>query len=44
MASYQLSDNPYMPQGHVEMPSSDRLADQPTVSCARFHGSYPNAV
>jgi chitin synthase len=30
--SYQLEDNPYAPQGHLPMPSSDRLADQPTVS------------
>lgn len=30
---YQLSDNPYAPQGHLEMPSSDRLAEQPTVGC-----------
>lgn len=34
MTSYQLTDNPYMPQGHLEMPSSDRLMDQPTVSSA----------
>lgn len=30
--SYQLQDNPYAPTGHLPMPSSDRLADQPTVS------------
>lgn len=36
--SYQLQDNPYGPSGHLPMPSSDRLAEQPTVSflnCAR---------
>lgn len=32
---YQLSDNPYAPQGHLEMPSTDRLAEQPTVSAVR---------
>jgi hypothetical protein len=32
--SYQLHDNPYGQQGHLPMPSSDRLAEQPTVSCA----------
>lgn len=30
--SYQLQDNPYGPSGHLPMPSSDRLVDQPTVS------------
>lgn len=30
--SYQLQDNPYAPSGHLPMPSSDRLAEQPTVS------------
>lgn len=29
--AYQLSDNPYAPREHLEMPSSDRLAEQPTV-------------
>ncbi|EAW11602.1 chitin synthase I [Aspergillus clavatus NRRL 1] len=29
--TYQLSDRPYM-QEHLQMPSSDRLAEQPTVS------------
>lgn len=33
--SYQLQDNPYGDHGgHLPMPSSDRLADQPTVSFA----------
>ena len=34
---YQLSDNPYTyaPQSHLVMPSSDRLAEQPTVSIMR---------
>ena len=32
LTGYQLSDNPYM-QDHLVMPSSDRLAEQPTVSC-----------
>jgi len=32
---YQLADNPYAPPGHLEMPSSDRLAEQPTVSLLR---------
>lgn len=31
---YQLQDNPYGPSGHLPMPSSDRLAEQPTVSFA----------
>lgn len=31
---YQLSDNPYGSQAHLPMPSSDRLAEQPTVSIA----------
>ena len=37
LTGYQLSDNPnpYAPQGHLEMPSSDRLAEQPTVSLVR---------
>lgn len=34
LESYQLHDNPYGQQGHLPMPSSDRLAEQPTVSCA----------
>lgn len=33
---YQLSDNPYAPQGHLEMPSTDRLAEQPTVSAVKW--------
>ncbi|EYE97458.1 chitin synthase class I [Aspergillus ruber CBS 135680] len=37
---YQLSDNPYAPQGHLEMPSSDRLAEQPTYSVTRLPNSY----
>ena len=37
LTGYQLADNPnpYAPQGHLGMPSSDRLAEQPTVSPAR---------
>src|SRR5690625_6197171 len=31
LQGYQLDDAPYGHQGHLEMPSSDRLADQPTV-------------
>ncbi|PWY96550.1 hypothetical protein BO94DRAFT_481434 [Aspergillus sclerotioniger CBS 115572] len=38
--TYQLSDNPYMPQEHLEMPSSDRLAEQPTYSVERLPNSY----
>ncbi|PYH48993.1 chitin synthase class I [Aspergillus saccharolyticus JOP 1030-1] len=37
--AYQLSDNPY-PQEHLEMPSSDRLAEQPTYSVERLPNSY----
>lgn len=29
-----MEEAPYGPQGHLEMPSSDRLADQPTVRIA----------
>ena len=32
--AYQLTDNPYG-QDHIAMPSSDRLADQPTVRKAK---------
>ncbi|KAJ5198069.1 chitin synthase I [Penicillium cinerascens] len=38
--SYQLQDNPYTPTGHLPMPSSDRLADQPTYSVENIHNSY----
>ncbi|KAJ5566185.1 hypothetical protein N7535_007823 [Penicillium sp. DV-2018c] len=37
---YQLHDNPYGPQGHLPMPSSDRLADQPTYSVEHVPHSY----
>ncbi|KAJ5210590.1 Chitin synthase [Penicillium cf. griseofulvum] len=37
---YQLSDNPYGPQSHLPMPSSDRLAEQPTYSVENVHNSY----
>ena len=36
--TYQLQDNPYGPSGHLPMPSSDRLADQPTVSDVHAEG------
>ncbi|KAJ5115105.1 Chitin synthase [Penicillium alfredii] len=38
--TYQLSDNPYGPTGHLPMPSSDRLAEQPTYSVENIHNSY----
>ncbi|KAJ5639493.1 chitin synthase I [Penicillium longicatenatum] len=38
--TYQLQDNPYAPQGHLPMPSSDRLAEQPTYSVENVHNSY----
>ncbi|GFN17874.1 chitin synthase, class 1 [Aspergillus tubingensis] len=38
--AYQLSDNPYAPREHLEMPSSDRLAEQPTYSVERLPNSY----
>lgn len=36
---YQLEDGPYTTHygGHLEMPSSDRLAEQPTVSWSTVH-------
>lgn len=37
---YQLSDNPYGPQGHLEMPSTDRLLEQPTYSVENIQNSY----
>ena len=37
---YQLSDHPYTPHGHIEMPSTDRLAEQPTYSVENFGSSY----
>ncbi|KAJ5801137.1 chitin synthase I [Penicillium psychrosexuale] len=39
---YQLSDNPYTyaPQSHLVMPSSDRLAEQPTYSVEHVDSSY----
>ncbi|PLN80761.1 chitin synthase-domain-containing protein [Aspergillus taichungensis] len=37
--AYQLSDNPYG-QDHIAMPSSDRLAEQPTYSVERLPHSY----
>lgn len=37
--NYQLQDNPYG-QSHLPMPSSDRLADQPTYSVENFSHSY----
>ncbi|KAJ5592684.1 hypothetical protein N7537_009588 [Penicillium hordei] len=39
-AGYQLSDNPYGPQPHLPMPSSDRLAEQPTYSVENVDHSY----
>lgn len=41
---YQLSDNPYGPPGQLPMPSSDRLAEQPTVSIARAERNAPSAI
>ncbi|KAJ6031479.1 Chitin synthase [Penicillium herquei] len=38
--TYQLQDNPYAPTGHLPMPSSDRLADQPTYSVENIPHSY----
>ncbi|KAJ5116189.1 Chitin synthase [Penicillium angulare] len=38
--TYQLQDNPYAPQGHLPMPSSDRLAEQPTYSVENIPNSY----
>ncbi|KAJ5711057.1 hypothetical protein N7488_005213 [Penicillium malachiteum] len=38
--TYQLQDNPYAPPGHLPMPSSDRLADQPTYSVENIPHSY----
>ncbi|KAJ5594265.1 chitin synthase I [Penicillium hispanicum] len=38
--AYQLQDNPYGPTGHLPMPSSDRLAEQPTYSVENIHNSY----
>ncbi|KAL4819283.1 chitin synthase C [Aspergillus spinulosporus] len=38
--SYQLSDAPYGHHHHIEMPSSDRLAEQPTYSVERIPQSY----
>nr|prf chitin synthase [Aspergillus nidulans] len=37
---YQLSDAPYGHHHHIEMPSSDRLAEQPTYSVERIPQSY----
>ncbi|EEH50401.2 uncharacterized protein PADG_06480 [Paracoccidioides brasiliensis Pb18] len=37
---YQLEDNRYQQYGHLEMPSSDRLADQPTYSVENIQNSY----
>ncbi|KAH2922333.1 hypothetical protein KXV64_001166 [Aspergillus fumigatus] len=37
--TYQLSDNPYV-HDHLQMPSSDRLAEQPTYSVERIPNSY----
>ncbi|CAL5866318.1 chitin synthase I [Penicillium psychrofluorescens] len=40
LEAYQLSDNPYGHSGHLPMPSTDRLAEQPTYSVENIHGSY----
>ncbi|KAJ5886752.1 chitin synthase I [Penicillium subrubescens] len=40
LESYQLHDNPYGQQSHLPMPSSDRLAEQPTYSVENVHNSY----
>ncbi|OJJ33817.1 hypothetical protein ASPWEDRAFT_112950 [Aspergillus wentii DTO 134E9] len=40
LTGYQLSDNPYAPPRHLEMPSTDRLLDQPTYSVEGIHNSY----
>ncbi|OJJ48719.1 hypothetical protein ASPZODRAFT_130835 [Penicilliopsis zonata CBS 506.65] len=37
---YQLSDTAYQPQGHLEMPSTDRLLGQPTYSVENVGNSY----
>ncbi|PGH35279.1 chitin synthase C [[Emmonsia] crescens] len=40
LRGYQLEDNPYQQYGHLEMPSTDRLADQPTYSVENIDNSY----
>ncbi|OJD26826.1 chitin synthase C [Blastomyces percursus] len=40
LQGYQLEDNPYRQYGQLEMPSVDRLADQPTYSVENIDNSY----
>ncbi|KAK2747944.1 Chitin synthase, class 1 [Myotisia sp. PD_48] len=40
LRGYQLEDNPYQPQGHLQMPSIDRLQYQPTYSVENIQNSY----
>ncbi|PGH12605.1 chitin synthase C [Polytolypa hystricis UAMH7299] len=37
---YQLEDNPYGQYGHLQMPSTDRLAEQPTYSVENMQGTF----